>query len=92
MRGHYYGGQDNTQSPYATATTNAAGENSQPQVIPSPDTVSLPEDVRAIVAHAAHTSLQKELHWSFKLLQYTYPALVGLTREQIENAIREALA
>ena len=66
----------------------------RPQVIPSPDTVSQPEDIRSIVAYVAHRVLQGEIefHGLAYLAAHYYPALRGLTPEQVETAIDEALA
>lgn len=66
--------------------------NNQPQVIPSPNTAPTQADANAIVARVAHVILQGELDWSKSDVFKSNPSLNGLSKAQIENAIREALA
>lgn len=62
-------------------------------VMSSPDAVPQPEDRAAIVRYIAHQILQSELEWAgLPSLEDNYPALKGLTREQIDTAIADALA
>ncbi len=77
---------------YRENTAKIAAGNG-PQVIAGPDSAPTAEDARAIVARVAHAVLQTELNWEAYFLP-SNPAflpLQGLTREQIETAILEAL-
>ena len=70
----------------------AWASTSNPVVVLSPNTVSQAEDVRAIVAYVAHRILRSELDWSQRDVRAAFPALQGLTQEQIDTAIADALA
>lgn len=56
------------------------------------NTIADAAQVRAIVAHVAHKYLKARLFVSRDSCVKLYPQLVGLTREQIDAAIAEALA
>lgn len=63
-----------------------------PEVLGGPDTVAN-ESVRAIVAYVAHKSFLEDLKaFGVPALAGRYPALRGLTYEQVYAAIDEALA
>ncbi len=77
---------------YRENTAKIAAGNG-PQVIAGPDSAPTEQDARAIVARVAHAVLQTELNWEAFYLPSNpaFAPLVGLTREQIESAILEAL-
>jgi hypothetical protein len=94
MRGSYYSDivdrvrENNEVSRLARETADKT-----PQVIAGPDTVSQPEDVRAIVAYVAHQIFRGDLEYhGLEDLSEGYPALKGLTWAQIDAALTEALA
>jgi hypothetical protein len=93
MRGSYYhDGIRETLDLLKRPTPKVAAAKT-PQVIAGPDTVSQPEDVRAIVAYIAHQIFRSDLEYhGLSDLSETYPALKGLTQTQIEAALAEALA
>jgi hypothetical protein len=77
---------------YNNRTTIENGNPCGPTIVPSPDAPSSPEDLRAIVAYVAFQVLRSEADWSLSDLRESHPALNGITDDQLDAVITEALA
>lgn len=68
-------------------------DNHKPSVVSSPKTVAFKADAEAIVAAIAHRVLLQDLDYhGLPELETYYPALQGLTEQQIRAAIAEVLS
>lgn len=77
-----------------TTPETASAPTPTPTIVRSPETVVSQADASAIVAFVAHQLLQGELDWEGYNLDANpaFKPLRGLTREQIDAAIAEAIS